>query len=343
MLSFATTAVLATIAPKVGLVDKPDRRKMHVGVIPSIGGLALLFTSLLSLAFWLEAPVAPKINQADAILLAGAVTGLVIMCTADNLRPISPGKRLTAEILFAFGVVQSLDLSIGNLGDLLGTGNIKLHGFFATVLASIAIAGLLNACNMLDGMDGLLPMLAIASAAPIYFLTSNVAQTLVSTLTVYLCVFLLFNFQASKRIPKCFLGDTGSKLIGLFLATSVLVASSSAVGEKAFRPATGLFFLAIFIFDFAATIIRRGYSSKPLMKADRAHIHHVLQAMGLSKNRTLMCLVSFQASMSILGYTLHKLAIADNYQFSAFILAFLFYIAVLKHMWVKAESVRISL
>ena len=110
----------------------------------------------------------------------------------------------------------------------------------------LAIFGLINAFNMLDGIDGLLAMLVIATLLSFHIFTNTESGLFSLYLMSALAGFLVSNLSLSRLVPQCFLGDAGSKLLGFIVVLLLLSAASEQVGgEKLIKPVTALYLVAI--------------------------------------------------------------------------------------------------
>jgi len=171
------------------------------------------------------------------------------------------------------------------------------------------VAGLSNAYNMIDGIDGLaastmaLPLLALYLLA---LQASHPGADFLLLMLVPLAVFLLFNLGPDNRLlPKIFLGDGGSVTLG-FLVTASLVYFSQ--GENALiLPVTALWLVTLPLMDMLATMLRRARHGHKLMAADRSHLHHTLMDMGFSARQTLALLVAWATACALLGLALERI------------------------------------
>jgi UDP-GlcNAc:undecaprenyl-phosphate GlcNAc-1-phosphate transferase len=176
-------------------------------------------------------------------------------------------------------------------------------------LTALAVAGLSNAYNMIDGIDGLaastiaLPLLVLYGLA---LHAGHPGADFLLLMLVPLAVFLLFNLGPDNRLlPKIFLGDGGSVTLG-FLVTASLVYFSQ--GEnRLILPVTALWLVTVPLMDMLATMLRRAKHRHKLMAADRSHLHHTLMDMGLSARHTLVLLAAWAVACALLGLALENI------------------------------------
>lgn len=282
---------------RVGLVDRPDARKQHQGDVPLCGGIAIFLTLLFgTFVLGIKPFTYPMLLIACAVFAVGVF---------DDLRHISAGARLLIE--YAAGVVLAVfgGIAIENVGDLLAMGAIPLL-MLSVPLTALSVAGLCNAYNMIDGIDGLAASTIALPLLVLYILALQAGNSGADALLLILVpvgVFLLFNLGPNSRlIPKMFLGDAGSVTLG-FLVTASLVHFSQ--GEQALiKPVTALWLVTIPLMDMLATMLRRYRGGRKLMKADRSHLHHTLMDLGLGKRQVLVLMVAYATACAWLGLAL---------------------------------------
>ena len=281
-------------AGKFGLIDEPDERKSHKGQIPLLGGPIIAFVYFTGLVF-----VFPELETVGlAILPLGLVLTIGIW---DDIKDVYPSIRLAVETIAAIMMVSIYQLSIGNIelifGPLQGMGAPWLY----QALTDFSIVLVINAFNMLDGIDGLCATLAVLAlqhtALAINIIDGSLPDRIAFT-SIYLsgCLagFLAFNLQRSSK-RKIFLGDSGAMFLGLVVSVLTIVSfgqsgSGMSVSTSNY-PALALWVLAVPLADILTTSITRILSGKNPMAPDRTHIHHRLIDAGLSKLQALTALV----------------------------------------------------
>jgi UDP-GlcNAc:undecaprenyl-phosphate GlcNAc-1-phosphate transferase len=332
---FALTFALMPLSSKLGLVDKPDQRKQHKGDIPLIGGIAM-FASCTAAAFLFVPP-----NHEMGYLLAACAL-LTITGSIDDRFNLHYQIRLTIQILSAFLLIWGANTWLRSFGSLLGTGPISL-GWLSIPITVLAVVGLINAFNMIDGMDGLSGGLCLISATSLYFLigdkiadgASNILLLMMGALTAYIIMNL---HLLPKWTPKIFMGDAGSMLLG-FIITAFLIRYSQGY-KQIMMPVTALWLVAIPLMDIFVTFARRIKHGKNPFHPDRTHIHHIFMRTGLSSRATLIIILSFQAVASAIGVTIEKYLAVGWISFSAFIILFIFYLNFIKHAFKFTKWVR---
>src|SRR5436190_10869711 len=200
----------------------------------------------------------PSSFMSAAVLSAGSL--VVVVGLLDDRFELSPYARLTAHLAAALMVItSSSDLTIASLGSPWGNP-IQFSAIGASAFTCLAIVGAINAFNMLDGMDGLagsmafVALLALACVASFNADTTLAGVAMVSSGAVL--AFLIFNIPAAyNRRFRCFMGDSGSTLLG-FLLACLCISASQGDGPK-ISPTTALWFVGIPLYELLWTTLRR--------------------------------------------------------------------------------------
>jgi UDP-GlcNAc:undecaprenyl-phosphate GlcNAc-1-phosphate transferase len=286
-ISYLLTPLMRKIALKTGILSKPGPRAVHTRSIPYLGGLAIY------LAFIVGALVVLKVNQQFRMGFSQKLAGLFIAGTfivllglwddVKNIRPITKliGQIVSALILFAYGFrVELLTNPF--------TGTEMQLPLLLSILITIAwIVGLVNAMNLIDGLDGLAAGIVFIVAGSLLFidlfLNNYITVFLLAALAGSALGFLRFNFYPAK----IFMGDAGSMSLGLILASIALVESQhkSATATVLLVPITAL---TIPIYDTFMAFFRRLFKKGSIFKADKKHLHHRLLSTGLTQKQIVL-------------------------------------------------------
>lgn len=321
---FATlvcVVVLSRAAPALGLTDKPSNRKQHQGDVPIVGGIAIFVALAIAGTLWGDAhQTLITVNGNDALwvfMSCGAF--LVLTGVMDDRFQLGVFMRVLSEVMVAIAVIEFLDLRVAYLGDIFGVGLIKINPVLAYPFTVTAIFGIINAFNMLDGMDGLLGSLVITTLIMFHFFTGTTPGFVSLAIGAALMAFLVSNLNLSPIIPKTFLGDAGSKLLGFIVVCLLLAAASGQVGKvKLIQPVTALFIVALPLYDMVVTSLRRVIRKGSPLAADRSHIHHLMQDLGFSNCRALVLILGIHLSTTFIGLVLHRAGTPDYYQLAIF-------------------------
>lgn len=314
---FFSKTVTPLLVSKLQLVDQPDNlRKIHTTPIPLVGGILIVLS--LTVIYLLILSTLSPFN----VVFVTAIT-LLVIGVVDDKYDISAKLRLCLQIASALILIYINNTKLSSFGDLLSFGDIQL-GVLSVPVTIVAVVGMINAKNLIDGIDGLasgLSLICFVSLA--YLLWGNTAEvTFLLILIGALLGFISLNLELLPYKNKMFLGDAGSLLLG-FITVFFLVEYSQAGSNKHFNPITAVWITAIPLIDIAVTLLRRVVKGKSPFHPDKTHIHHLLMNNGFSARKTLLILISAQALFAVIGCLL------DQYQpvsFGAFILTLLLYI-----------------
>ncbi len=290
MISYILTPYAIKLAHKIGAIDVPkDNRRVHKKPIPRLGGLAIYA------AFILTALIMAPINRQLLGILAGA-TMIVGIGIIDDMKQISAKYKLLVQIVAAFVVIFS-GVKMEYFSNPLNRGLIPL-GIYSIPMTVFWIVGITNAVNLIDGLDGLAAGVSSIASITLAFVAYSNGQSQVAPILLLILAggalgFLPYNFNPAK----IFMGDTGSLLIGFVLASvSVAGVIKSATTIAVAIPVLAL---GVPVFDTAFAIARRLVNRRPIMEADKGHLHHKLLEQGLSQKQTV--LVLYMISMVLCG------------------------------------------
>lgn len=285
ILSFVVAFVVALMATpaakklayKIGAIDIPkDKRRVHKKPVPLIGGLAIYLGTILSILLFL-----PKSETNLGIIVGSTI--IVVLGIFDDKYELKARVKLLGQLLASFVVVLS-GVRIDWLTNPFGDGMINI-GVFAIPLSVFWIVGITNAMNLIDGLDGLAAGIASISSGSLFvvsLLNGRYATALITVAVTGAALgFLPYNFNPAK----IFMGDTGAMFLGFILsAVSIQGAVKSAA---AIAIAVPILALGVPVFDTAFAIIRRIANKKPIMEADKGHLHHRLLALGLTQKQAV--------------------------------------------------------
>jgi UDP-GlcNAc:undecaprenyl-phosphate GlcNAc-1-phosphate transferase len=326
LVTFFLIKMLRTIAPNLGLLDIPNKRKQHTGIIPLIGGIAIycgvLLTSLLMLPF--------ETNTIIWLLMSCII---VILGVIDDARKLSVYIRLMVQSIATLILIYSTGLYLQNLGDIFGMGtlNISFLGYLVTIAAVI---GSINAFNMIDGIDGLSGILSgitFSSLGLLFFLNNDQYGYLIAAIfCISLIPYLQSNLKYSPENKKIFMGDAGSMFIGF---TVVWLLIYGTQGENtSFNPVTALWVIALPLMDMSAVMIRRARRGQSPMQGDRDHLHHILMRIGFSNHQTLIIISALAGLFAATGVSADILGVKENIMFFGFIGLFIIYHYILQYI-----------
>lgn len=324
---FMAVPVVNRLATHVGLVDRPDSRKLHIGDIPLTGGICIYIVMVTALAvlYSFSGTATPAITLATIVL---AITVLVAVGVLDDLFDISPYARLASQILVVGIAAYFGGVRVESLGNILGPWPVEFSVLGSTVFTTFCVIGVINAVNMLDGLDGLVGSVVLVTAAVLtpFAVLSGMALdiTMCIVLIATLLAYLLFNLSVFGKQQKIFLGDSGSMIVGLTL--SVLFVRLSGPESAAFPAVAAGWLLGLPLLDAVAVITRRVFNRASPVSAGRDHLHHMLQRAGFTAAQTVWLMLSMHIVMVAVGLLAVVTDLPDWAFFWAFVVLTLLHI-----------------
>lgn len=326
--AFLSLFFLRKIAKKINLVDRPNERKMHVGVIPLVGGISIYIT--LMIALWFEQNIIPS---SEIYVLCASV--LVMMGGIDDKYDVDYRIRLVVQVLISCAMIFGAGLSLKSLGYLFFGYELTLGplGYIFTVLA---ILGAINAFNMVDGIDGLLgglTMVTFGALSYIHYIDGQLPLArfcimLMILMVPYICLNLGFPFGRNRKV---FMGDAGSMLIGF---TVIWVLLQGTQGPKAqMNPVTALWLIAIPLMDMVCIMARRIRKGVSPFRPDREHLHHICLRAGLTSHQALVVICFIAALLAAMGIGLEYGGLPEWVSLLLFIFVFALYYQLLNNIW----------
>jgi len=283
---------------------RSDQRNFQKSPRPRMGGIGVFFGFLTGgFLFYLlyqlgRASVEPKIGLVECFLYLFSLLMIFFIGFLDDLTALNAWQKLPFEI-FASTILFFNGFSIRLISLPFPPGEIELPGPVAYGVTVLWVVVITNAMNLIDGIDGLagsVAFLALLSFSFISFLNGKPEFTIMSAGMIgAVSAFLVFNFFPAR----IYLGDSGSLLLGFFLATISLKSSAKApFGISFVFPITVLF---LPILDTTLAFLRRILRGKNPFCADNEHIHHKLMQKGFHEKKVFAILVLAMVFFSTLG------------------------------------------
>jgi UDP-GlcNAc:undecaprenyl-phosphate GlcNAc-1-phosphate transferase len=275
------------LAPRLGLVDVPDERKVHTVPVPRVGGWGIALGSLVPILIT---------SRADPLLLSFALGSAVLFAFGvwDDARQIGHWTKFLGQAIAAVLVVYWGDLWVARLPFLDGVSVSPAIGKPFTVFA---LVGAVNAINHSDGLDGLAAgesMLSMIALAILGYLADSSLVMGVALATVGgVLGFLRYNSHPAR----VFMGDAGSQVLGFTLA--FLVIYLTQIGDSAVSAALPLLVLGLPISDILAVLYMRIRSGQNWFRATRNHVHHRLLDLGFRHYQTVVIIYCIQSVLVV--------------------------------------------
>jgi UDP-GlcNAc:undecaprenyl-phosphate GlcNAc-1-phosphate transferase len=290
--------ILRRFAPMVGLVDRPGGRKKHQTPIPLVGGVAIFIgIAITTLLF-------PNLLTFKGLLLGS--TSLFLLGLIDDRFDINAKLRFVVQ-----GAVVAVSLYIDEiwLYSLGNIGGVELNiGPFAYPLTILAIMGVTNAINMLDGLDGLASGIMMLTLFFILGTASHHNQD-VATLSIVslgaIVAFWLYNYRFPWRErASVFMGDSGTMFLGFFLPYLAIYLTTKTNNTQPIEPTYLLWLFSLPLWDITAVVLKRIKEGRSPFSAGRDHIHHILLNHGLTVRQAVLFIYGITALSLSLGTSL---------------------------------------
>ena len=293
-ISLALTPAAKSIAYKIGAIDVPkDKRRVHKKPIPRLGGLAIYYGFLISVLFF------SNMDKQLAGIIGGSLL-IVGVGIIDDVMALKASIKFVIQILAAI-IVALCDVRINaiSMPEVIVPGGILSLGVMSFPVTVLWIVGVTNAVNLIDGLDGLaagVSSIASLCLMVLCILTGSETAVMFTAALAGSCLgFLPRNFNPAEF----FMGDTGATFLGYVLAVTSIMGVFK--GYAILALIVCLLSLGLPIFDTVCAMLRRVITHKPIMQADRGHLHHKLIDKGYSQKEAVLILYGISAFLAVLA------------------------------------------
>lgn len=293
---------IINIAKRRNYVVKPNKRTSHEGVIPNIGGVNIFISFLLTVLFFSYG----EFKQIQFILLGVFI--MLIVGFVDDLKDIKVTWKLLGELLSGFLLIVVADVRLSHLHGFMGINELSL--IISYLLSFFVFIVIINALNLIDGIDGLASGLGILYSMffGIYFSLTENAYLAISAYAIggSLSIFFIYNVFGGKS--KIFMGDSGSLLLGYLVTLFVFkfcemnaYQSIPLYFKMSAAPAVAVCVLSVPLFDTMRVMLTRLKKGVSPFQPDRNHIHHLLLKTGLKHGQVTILLLMVSIAFIVLG------------------------------------------
>ncbi|AIX75229.1 MAG: UDP-N-acetylglucosamine--undecaprenyl-phosphate N-acetylglucosaminephosphotransferase [Mixta calida] len=322
-------------AKKVGLVDRPNYRKRHQGLIPLVGGISVY--AGICFTFFITNYYLPH-----AMLYLACAGVLVLVGALDDRFDISVKFRAVVQAAIAIVMMVVGKLYLLSLGYIIGPMELVV-GPFGYVLTLFAVWAAINAFNMVDGIDGLLGGLSCvtfgAMGIILFFDGQHSLAMWCFAMIAATLPYILLNLGVFGKRYKVFMGDAGSTLIG-FTIIWILLETTQGVTHP-ITPVTALWLIAIPLMDMVAIMYRRLRKGMSPFSADRQHIHHLIMRAGFTSRQAFVLITLAAALLAGVGVLGEYLAFIPEWvMLLLFLFAFFLYGYCIKRAWRVARMIK---
>jgi len=304
VISYLCYPVIIKISKLKNLMSEKNFRSVHTSKTSNLGGIGIFIAIYLAVAFF-----GNQFDDQNLIYLLGAISIMFFMGLADDLINLKAKSKMIIQFIATLSLILVTNLRIENLHGFLGI--YELPFMFSIAITSLFFILIINAFNLIDGVDGLAGSFAITAALFFcynFYMNQNYAMFFISIIMIgSLTSFLIFNFSKKDKI---FMGDTGSMVVGFLLAYQAVNFMNIDFNETFVLPNSKIliFVLALFSFPLLDTIrvfCIRVKSGKSPFVADKNHIHHRLLDCGLS-HKKISLFISIFTVVIIIGIYVFK-------------------------------------
>ena len=278
------------------LVDLPDKsRKFHKRPTPLTGGIAIFISLLISGKIYIDLNELNDFIPLFSVIIFVASFFIIIIFLIDDIKGIRPSYRLITQCVATYFVIYSTGIYLESFGNLFGFGEINI-GVYGIPVTIFCVVGVMNAFNMIDGINGLCAGSALVMLLFTGFTSGFIYDSMLVLLIGSVIGFLVFNLRIVGKKRAVFLGDHGSNFIGFTVAW--IAVHCSQMETYSINPITIVWFIAIPFLDCIGLIISRTLKGKSWAAPGRDHIHHKLM-QNFSPEASLFIIMLFS---TILGF-----------------------------------------
>lgn len=283
--SLTVIPVMVRLAPTLGMLDRPDSRKVHRRPIPRVGGWGIVCGTVVGLAIWI--PLAP-ISQ---VFVAGAAA-LLLIGALDDSRDLPALLKLALQAAVVLPAVLYADLAATWLPQAFGS-NFRIPYAIAVAFGCLGLLTAINAANTSDGLDGLAAGETLLSLVGIIYFAYTVDSSEVLAVAAVTAGGLFGFLRYNTHPATIFMGDAGSQFLGFAVGLLGLVLLQA--GSSQLSVWTILLLAGLPMIDLAVVALRRLLRGVSCFRADRTHLHHRLLDLGLSHTESVLVIYSLQA------------------------------------------------
>ena len=293
------------LAKEKGLVDNPDARKLQKFPVPVLGGLAVFFGVTFgmltgcALYYTFNEGITGQATEFTSTRLIQVMLAMSVMLytgSLDDILGLSPRTRFVIEILVILGIVLSSGAWMDSLHGLWGVQ--EFTWWVAVPLTVFAGVGIINAINMVDGVNGLSSGLCMTCSAlfgVVFLYIGDIANAILAfTMVASLLPFFVHNVFGDKS--RMFIGDAGTMIMGILMTWFVICIISSngyttLIYDDVCIVAMVLAFMSVPVADTLRVMTMRVFKGKSPFSPDKTHLHHAFVAMGVSHSITALSII----------------------------------------------------
>jgi UDP-N-acetylmuramyl pentapeptide phosphotransferase/UDP-N-acetylglucosamine-1-phosphate transferase len=292
-MSLYEVPIIVRTVKKLKLMDQPNERSSAVEPIPTLGGIAIFLSFILSSSIGLTGFELPEMR-----IIIPATLIIFFVGLKDDITDLPPLKKFIAQVAVACMLIFLAKIRFTNLHGLFGIGEIGVIA--GSLISCFTILVIINAFNLIDGIDGLaagVTMLISAVYGSWFYISGHLNYAILcASLVGSVGGFFYFNVYGIKN--KIFMGDTGSLVIGTVIAVLVIQFNEFNIDQTLpyainAAPAISFGILSYPLIDMVRVTMIRIIHLKAPFRADKNHFHHRLLTLGLSHKHATYSIIGF--------------------------------------------------
>ncbi|WP_111682119.1 MraY family glycosyltransferase [Winogradskyella tangerina] len=303
-IAYQSFPTILYIAKTKQLVDEPDSRSLHSNKVPTLGGIGIFLSLIVLMTL-----VGAFLNTKVLLLVMGGLTILFFLGLKDDLTVLSARKKFIGQLFAALLLIVFTDTRIIGFSKIL---DVDMLPYWISIGFTLFVYILIiNAFNLIDGVDGLAGTIALSVSIvfAILFVRNGALSlaTISAALGGSLVAFLRLNFSDKNKI---FMGDTGSMIVGYLIAIfTISFINMAQIDEtSSYYRASPALALALLYYPLMDTLriffVRVFIHKKSPFKADRNHIHHRFIDKGYSHLVTTLMISGINLVIIIIAFNL---------------------------------------
>ena len=303
-IALVLTPIVRARAVRLGVVDRPNHRRVNVHPVPRGGGLAMGSAFLIVAAImviandqWRVVGSPTDLEPGELVALLGGCAAAVLFGAFDDWFDLRARWQMLGQLALA-GAAIVLGIEIASVNNPVTSALLTFGEPFAAGFSVLWIVGMINSVNFIDGLDGLSSGIGLIAAITlgVLSLTAQVDQPFVAVLCFALAGsllgFLRWNFHPATVFP----GSSGTTFVGFALAVLSILGLA--------KVAVALLVLGVPIIDAFWIIVRRLVAGRSPFAPDRGHLHHRLLDLGLSHRKTVVLIYAICIGLGVLSLVL---------------------------------------
>ena len=289
VISMVLIPVMIRMAPRLGMVDKPESRKVHLHPIPRVGGVGIVVGAIAAIIIWLP------LDTLIWSYLAGALVLFVFGALDDSLE-LGHYVKFIGQFIAVGIVIFVGDVWVSNIPFI----EVPLSETTGKIFTFFAIVGVINAINHSDGLDGLAGGESLLSLACMAYLAIIINEPEGQALLIMIFAVIggILGFMRFNNHPaQIFMGDSGSQFLGYSLAIFTIILTQQV--HTSVSMALPLLILGLPVADILGVFAQRIYHGMNWFKASKNHIHHRLLELGFDHYQSVIVIYSVQVLLVV--------------------------------------------